>query len=366
MTQERSDRRVGPDPRASRSVPQKRGEGGDEFISDQADEVIDDGDDALSSPRTSIAEQYLHKHLQIWVYFELGCVVREPYAWLAVLEGIGANPSEFAHAPARGLRPVGERVSSTAASGGSGGKELTAMLVDNVQLVQESQPLARVRSLVRLYSVDPLPNSGRHVELETWLLGTRAGIGPELSAPDGEGRLVRTGAMTDADEMTCEVVEGATEVVDAVAERNHEVVGHGRGLDRVIGVLQSFTFNLERESVETELTNPINDRLECLLVSLCAPHLEVYGVKIDRLRPVTHSLTLENHAQDPRDPEDHKGLRDPNPDPERILRGAREGRQEAEAPTGEAPGEVATRTEPDHLNGGCSARRTRSGSPENA
>lgn len=67
------------------------------------------------------------------------------------------------------------------------------------------------------------------------------------------------------------------------------------------------------------------------------------------------------------DTEDANGLRDSRTNAERVLRESEEDREAAEALNSEGPPEeVASQTAPARLSGGCTAKRTRLGSPEDA
>ena len=82
-------------------------------------------------------------------------------------------------------------------------------------------------------------------------------------------------------------------------------------------------------------------------------------------RSKNHEVELDYERQE--DTEDAKGLHDTSPDsPRGRGRAGQDGQAEEVVSHPSPPEEVASRTSPDHRSGGCSAKRTRSGSPEDA
>jgi hypothetical protein len=164
------------------------------------------------------------------------------------------------------------------------------MFVDNVQLVEGQESATRIGALVRLHSVDPIPDVGSYVNVQTWLLEPRIPSLTKLILANGERSPTGVLPAADPNQVAGEVIKRTTQVVDAVPQVHAEIVGDPLGFDRVVAVLKSFSFDLGSERVETTLIEPLAPIAERISVSLCPPHLEVYGVKIGLLRPFHHAL----------------------------------------------------------------------------
>ena len=162
------------------------------------------------------------------------------------------------------------------------------MLISDVQIVKKGKAAANQRSVVRLYSVEHLPDVGSHVDVETWLLRP---VLPDAIPPfeNGKESLIRIVPLQPG-ELTGEVIEGASQIVDAVPEHSGERVGNRWGVDGVVDVLKALALDLGNEGVEVTVRDTLQQPVQSLAVTLCPPHFEIRGVEIGRLRQV-HATT---------------------------------------------------------------------------
>lgn len=274
-----SEQRLGSDPRLSEEVHEHR----NQVALDEPDEIIDDGEDATPRRWPSIPEDYLHGHLQVWVYLELGGGVSEGDAWLGVFERL-VNHSRHPSPVLSTRRASALDELHCRASSGSGDDEHGAVLISDVQIVKKGKPSSNRRSAVRLYAVEHLPDVGPYVDIETWLLR------PVLSDAiplfeDGEGGAVGIVPLQPS-QLAREMIERTSQVMDAIPEHGHKRIGNGGRIDGVIDVLKAIRLDLGDEGVKVTIRDHLQHVVQSLAVTLCPPHLEIHGVEIGRLRRV--------------------------------------------------------------------------------
>jgi hypothetical protein len=144
---------------------------------------------------------------------------------------------------------------------------------------------------------------------------------------DREVHVVDSVEATDPDEVAGEVIQSAVQVVDTVAELGEKRVRHGVRMDRVIRVLECTFFHFGFKAVQSDLTYRSEFDVESLLMALCPPHLEVYGMQIGRLRPlvmVGHAVSSTNARQGAGDANHTEGYADPNTYAGGVRRQSRE------------------------------------------
>src|ERR1700680_1463811 len=346
MTPRKDRLRVG----SKTEEPQRRG---DQLVTNETHEVIDYGGDGLASSGTALPEEYLDANAQIWVYLHLWSRIRDCEALLAVFEGFRTNPDgSFPHGELTRRLEVVSRVFLPERTRSEYGDQLGTVLVDDVQVMQDGEPLAGGGSLVRLYRVDPLPDVVPHVDLETWLLGSRAFVSHGLGVTDRKGDLVVGFDPTRENQVISKMVEGAAEIVNAVPQTGENGIGNAedilRGLEGIgwiKRVIKSISLDLRHEAEHPDLVYSGEFPVQGLLMSLCAPHLEIYGVKIGRLRLLgvlafRHALSSP-YAERAGDRTVHtKRAQDPDPDAGRVRRQPRQAAQGSaaavEVPKGQA------------------------------
>ncbi len=155
-------------------------------------------------------------------------------------------------------------------------------------------------------------------------------------------------------------IESGPVVVESFSD---EAAAAGRWLsagegfhDQIAGLRCEIMDNTMRVSVKESLDCPVQ-----VHEVLCGPQQFVR----DGVVRIRHEVNLDYARQEDPDTENPEGTRDTGSQAVGLREGSRR-RGEAEEVTASTPEEVASQTSPDHRSGGCSATRTRLGSPEDA
>ncbi len=153
-----------------------------------------------------------------------------------------------------------------------------------------------------------------------------------------------------------EMIETRSDIVNAVPENRRETP-RGRFVDDEKHVAK-FLVVLKRDSADVTCEVSVALFSESLYVLLCPVEFEANAVQ---------GMRHEVDSAYGEETEDTKGPRDPDSEARRLPPGPEESRRAGtEEVTPPPPAEVASRTTLGRRRGGYSARRTRSGNPEDA
>lgn len=181
-------------------------------------------------------------------------------------------------------------------------------------------------------------------------------LGEDVMGCEGESRSVAP--LPFGDRRNDNVVEGTSQVVYEVTDNEGEhgvrLIGNAQPpFDRAIWV----RFDDTLKPIWVEAIVPPYLTFDLYHVLLCTPELQPPGLG--------HGV---NFSYGQADTEDGKRLRDSRPDARRSGSRVQEGDEggEAQEVSDPPPEEVASRTATARQSGGCTAKRTHSGSPEDA
>lgn len=243
------------------------------------------------------------------------------------------------------------------------------------EIPESPQQSTAIRSAVRLKSLDDcLVIPMEFSEPSTRIAGTSLG-----AATVEGGHLVFDGKLHSAldfhpalgifhGELKREMIEAAPEIMEAIAElqsarleRRRKAIGN---LTHVHNMIAGFRLQLYPKTwVASFVTDSrLDQRIEFVSVMLCPSDL---GSTTSEIRNV-HGVESPHEERQERKHQDtaHEEWRgDSRPEAQRVHAELEEG---GEGVTGSPPEEVTSRTSPDHRNGGCTSKRTHSGSPEDA
>ena len=154
-----------------------------------------------------------------------------------------------------------------------------------------------------------------------------------------------------------QVVEGGAKVVDDFADEDSDVGAEGSGLSPMRPSPLGHRIEIVGQVVLVRIMVPPLSPFEVLEVVTCPLDPEI--------SPVESMHEVESGYGE--DTEDAKGLHDTSPDsPTGRGRAGQDGQADEAVSHSSPPEEVASQTSPDRRSGGCSATRTRLGSPEDA
>lgn len=309
------------------------------IVNRNMDEAEDIGDwqSVGSYHRRSVGEQYLDSGFDLHVHLLLGS---EEFCAFFDRGNDHAHPREAAlvrhQVDGEGGSPVGEQVS---------------MFVHVAKNLEE--PKSLVSAIARLQTIDDCFHS----------IGHPAYLVPLFCAVFGridEDRELVAGAwglIVGKNKLPEQVVETGSAIVEGISHEQAEVIGNERHLREAIDILSRLTVGLIGDFIEVEITEGSTAIIKVIEILSCSPSLGVGA--IERSDHVEESQEDSEDTQRSRDTRPNTGRRDAS-----LQEGGEARRREGirEPP----PSEVASETSRTRGLGGCTAKHTRSGIPEDA
>lgn len=196
------------------------------FVQNQDTEIKKDPEDWFSRDWPSPVS-YMRNELQVWVRLKVRTGIRSHSYYLAVFERFA---SEAESGPFRGGSPVGRNGPRRSAYR----DEKYSMLVDVVQIAEKSEP---VPSVVRLYLLKDFPRVMEGSGADIWQKAFMAQVPPSSWRTVENGKLGLGVGISD--QLIGEMIQGRSQVVDAVADNCAPSGVDGRMILKPVDVLQA-------------------------------------------------------------------------------------------------------------------------------
>lgn len=173
---------------------------------------------------------------------------------------------------------------------------------------------------------------------------------------------IETGQLID------QIIQRGPQVVDHLADENaNDVRYRAEGDTRRTKYYQNLASIWQKAGCWLALNN---DCITYFLADGLDPSLQIRQVFACPLDPLIRAIERVHHLyfgyEQTEDAGDSKGRGNTRSEAGRVHEESSQGGEETEEVTARRRGEVATQTSTGHRSGGCSAKRTRSGSPEDA
>lgn len=256
----------------------------DEVPAKEVRKVVEHEGDFVPLDRT-VAELYAEHEVQIWVEFLSRGVVGDREHYLVVFERLTIDVGS----PAQRIGGATRQKSgpSKPADRTCRHDELT-VFVDVVEFVHPPEKRRFEGSVVRLYRFDCLDdvgtNAGMNVDSDGFAC-PRTLVPERTRLVERELRPIRGSAITGNNELTSQVVESGTEVVDAVSQDGREIGSQRWRIDGPVDVFRSVAVHLAGESVRAEVIQVPDVLLEGIAVYLRPSQFDRYAFRAGRWGP---------------------------------------------------------------------------------